>query len=131
MKNKDINKVSKILEEVGEMVRKDPEGNTLKLREGVKEIEIILQNAKNRHLMFLSYFLGFFIEDVWSNIAMDSSFKIDDKDVTDILYSIGTVFINIGKHLEQERYYECYDNYVSLFYDYLSFIESIKEKIGE
>ena len=131
MKNKDINKVSKILEEVGKMVRKDPEENTLQLRKGIKEIEIILQNSKNKHLIFLSYFLGFFIEDVWSNVAMDSSFKINDEDIKDILYSVGGVFINISKHLKQEMYYECYDNYVNLLYNYLNLIESIKEKISE
>jgi len=131
MENRCIDEVSKILKEAGKLVVQKPEENTAELRQSVRSIEILVQESGNKHLLFLSYFLSFFIEDVWSNIAMDASYKISDDDIGSILSCIGTDFIKIGENLERREYYRCYDDYVNLLHTYFNSIKTIKGKIRD
>ena len=131
MENRYVDNVSRILKEVGELVRQRPEEYTIELRQGVRNIETLVQESENKHLTFLSYFLGVFIEDVWSNVAMDATYKISDEHIRSILSYIGTIFIEIGGNLERREYYKCYDNYVLLLHKYLDDIKTVNAKIGE
>lgn len=131
METRHVDNVSKSLKEVGELVKQRPEEYTIELRQSVKNIETLAQESDNKHLTFLSYFLSVFIEDVWSNIAMDATYKISDVDIRRILSYIGTILIEIGGNLERREYYRCYDNYVHLLHDYLDDVKTINAKIGE
>jgi len=131
MENKHVDKVSEILKEVGKLVEQSPEENTVKLRRSIKDIQTLTQESGNKHLIFLSYFLGVFIEDVWSNIAMDASYKISDEDIGNILSYIGTNFIRIGENIERREYYKCYNDYINLLHKYLDDIKRLKAKGGE
>lgn len=131
METRCLEEVSKILIEVGKLVEQRPEENSVELRQIIKNIEAPIQETGNRHLIFLSYFLSFFIEDVWSNVAMDATYKISDRDIRAILSSIGANLVKIGEDLERKKYYECYEDYTNLLNIYLNDIGTIREKIGE
>ncbi len=83
MSDKAIQKISDHLKETGESIKKCPEDYAVNLRDCIKKIEELIQESENWHLIYLSYFLNSYIEDVWSNIAVDSSYRdeIDDNDV--------------------------------------------------
>ena len=131
MNDVSIQQISDLLEETGELIKECPEDNAVKLVDCIKKIEELIQESGSRNLIYLSYFLNSYIKDVWSNIAVDSSYRdeIDDEDVKEILLKIGDEFSKIGKHLKEEDYYGCYDSYVNLVCNYLDDVACIKEQL--
>lgn len=131
MNDVSIQQISDLLEETGESIKKCPEDNAVKLMDCIKRIEGLIQESESRNLVYLSYFLNSYIKDVWSNIAVDSSYRdeIDDDDVKEILLKIGDEFSEMSKHLKKEDYYGCYDSYVNLVCNYLDDVARIKEEL--
>ena len=128
----DLNKqLAHILEETGELIKTNPEEHTVALRNSVKKIQQLTEKCEDPHLTYLSCFLSLYIDDVWSNIAVDSSYRdeIKDDDVRKILSQVGDEFAKLGEHLVKEDYHSCYDSYVRLVYRYLENVEHIKKRL--
>jgi len=131
MGNKIAKEIADILKETGELIRKSPEEEAIVLRQNIRKIEKLSEESDNRHLVYLSYFLGLYVDDVWSNFAVDSSYRgeIQDEDVRRVISQIGNELIRIGKCLMTEDYYGCYNGYLDLVYIYLKDVENIKMRL--
>lgn len=132
MENELTKELADILKETGELLRGSPEEQAVVARQSVRRIEELTKDSDNRHLIHLSYFLSVYVNDVWSNFAVDSSYReeIKDEDVRRVLSRIGDEFIKIGEYLIAEDYYGCYNVYVNLVYDYLKDIKYIQERLS-
>jgi len=132
MENELIKRISETLVKTGKEIQKSPEEQGALLRNNVKFLQELAGGSDNPHLTYLSYFLGLYIDDVWCNIAMDSTSQneITDNDVRLILTSIGHEFVLLGSYLSKEDYHHCYEVYVNLVHQYLQWIYHIKQKMG-
>lgn len=131
MENELAKELADILKETGELLRKSPEEEAIVLRQNIRRIEKLSEKSDNRHLVYLSYFLSLYVDDVWSNIAMDSSYRgeIKDEDVRRVLSRMGDEFVKIGEHLIAEDYDGCYNVYVNLVYSYLEAVKYMKRRL--
>ena len=132
MENELTTSIAAILTRTGKKIQKNPEEHGVTLRNTVRSLEELTGECNNTHLTYLAYFLGLYIDDVWCNIAMDttSQNEISDDNVRVILSSIGTEFVRLGNHLLEKDYHQCYDVYVDLVDRYLQWIIRIKEEMG-
>ena len=129
MDNELIKKAAEILAKTGKKIQENPEEQGVSLRNTVKSLQELTSGCDNPHLIYLSYFLALYIDDVWCNIAMDSTSQneITDENVRLILSFIGKEFVLLANHLSKEEYQRCYEVYVDLVDEYLQWIISIKE----
>lgn len=132
MENELAKKIADILKETGELLRKSPEGQAIVARQSIGKIEGLSKESDNPHLIYLSYFLDLYVDDVWSNFAVDSSYReeIKDEDVIIVLSRMGDGFVKIGEYLIAEDYHGCYNVYVKLVYGYLEYIKYIQKRLS-
>ncbi len=125
-----IRAIAESLRETGSAIQQDPEGHGASLRHTVQSLQELLREHDDPHLMYLSYFLGLYVDDVWCNIAMDatSQSEISDDSVRAILSSIGEKFVVLAEHLSRANYQKCYGVYVDLVHSYLCWVNNIKKE---
>lgn len=134
MTYKRLENVTKRLRDAGEQVKQKPEDKAIELRSFIKnDLNTISKDLNDNNIIFISYFLNTYMEDVWSNFAVDSSYRpeITDDDVKEILASIGSKIIELADGIEAEDYYMCYTSLIGLVCEYLDQVNKIKRKIGE
>lgn len=120
--------ISQTLVNIGEGLYFKPADNANKLRKGLQKIEHLSKSMEDKDIEFMTYFLQCFIDqDVWNNLAMRSSQRLEDEIIDDIMQTIGSHFVEIGKRVREKEFYGCYEEYVKMVHDYESQYAEIKE----
>lgn len=111
------------MHEVGKNLIEDPLQNAADLRQIMNELELVT-NKVNADCSFVSlcYFLDLFLKDVWVNIASDSSLRLSDDDLEDILRDVGIGLCEISRYAEDTNFYISLE---SLAYKYLLRLKGI------
>jgi hypothetical protein len=121
--------------DIGNGIISNPEDRAVELIKCVDQLSKLSESTQNRNLIFLSYVLNYFIEDVWSNIGVDSSYRseMEDDDVKRILSHIGEGFVRLSDDIQNggKGPYTCCTSLVELVSNYMGDIAYIKNKIEE
>lgn len=118
--------VGELLSAVGEGLERRPAENAANLRRGINRLKEFAEQSGDADDGFVAFFLKAFVVDVWDNIAMAPSQRIDDEDIEAVLRMIGEHFNTIGDKIQEDKYAACYEDYVALLEEYREHIETIK-----
>lgn len=124
----DSETIGELLVAVGAGLERRPAENAANLRQGIDKLEELAAQSGDADDAFVTFFLKSFVVDVWDNIAMAPSQRIDDDDIEAVLRTIGEHFNTIGRKIQENEYAACYADYVALLEEYREHIETIKAK---
>ena len=118
-----VDTIIESMHEVGKNLIDDPLQNAADLRQIMNELEFVT-NEVNADCGFVSlcYFLDLFLKDVWVNIASDSSLRLSDDNLEDILKDVGIGLCEISRYAENANFYISLE---SLTYKYLLRLKGI------
>ena len=94
-------------------------------------LELLAEQQDNEHIQFQAHILRTIIDDMWDNIAMESSMRISDEVIDEVLESIGEHIVQISKMYESENYVLCYSYFAILYDDYLNHIDKMNTDVKE
>lgn len=124
-----LNEISDRLIKTGEALnQKLPENNAFLIYETIQFIEKNAKDIEDKDVIFMSYFLRVFFRDVWTNIAVESSYRVDDNISREVLKKIGIEFKFLGECIKNKNYSECYKAYTRLIFSFLQTIRKIRDK---
>lgn len=123
--------IIKNMEIVGKKLKENPPENAALLRDFIRELRKCSAQSHDKDLIFLSYFFNSFIEDVWSNIAVDSSYReeISDEDKDVFLSRLGERIESLSVHLDNKDFTKCHETCVDMIDDYLKVVDEFETKI--
>lgn len=129
----DAENIGEILQKTGDLVMKNPTEYAYELRTTVEDIESLSKKSDNPQIKFASYFLTEYIDDIWCNLAVDSSYRdeVSDENIEEMLKYVGKKLKSLGINFKGEKFKACYDIYVDLVNHYMSLIKKIEDDVRE
>lgn len=121
--------IGKLMIGIGEIldsIDKEPSDELSILHENQESISRLSQQENLADLQFLNFFLEKFVNDLWDNIAMTSSKKIQDEYIVDVLQDLAPYFKSIGSQIIDGEYDDCYEEYVGLIDSYFNKVNNVE-----
>ena len=86
---------------------------------------------QDKDLIFFSYFFNIFIDDIWSNIAVDSSYReeISDEEKDLFLSGLGEKIEKLAISIQDNNFSKCHSICADMIEAYLKVIEQFERKI--
>ena len=123
--------VDKMVQVGQELQVENPSENVSLLYDFKREVTTLSYGTKDKNLLFFSYFFNSFLEDIFCNIAVDSSYReeISDDDKDDLLKKLGKGLEELAKQYKKKDFAKCHETYASLVEDYLKIMRKFEERI--
>jgi hypothetical protein len=120
--------IAELLQEISDVLKDiddEPSDELSMLHDNLEKVSECVQDEGVADLRYLDFFFNNFIKELWDNIAMTSSKKIDDDYIIDMLRAIAPYFENISDHIRTKEYDKCYQEYVGIVEVYFTKINSV------
>jgi len=119
------------MEIIGKNLKDETSENAALLIKFIQKLERISKELYDRDLIFISYFLNTLIEDIWSNIAVDSSYREeisdDEKDI--FLSGLGEQIEKLAISITENDFSKCHETCGDMIEGYLKVVEVFETKI--
>ena len=119
------------MEIIGKNLKDEKSENAALLIKFIQKLERISKELNDRDLIFISYFLNTLIEDIWSNIAVDSSYREevsdDEKDL--FLSGLGEQIEKLAISIKEKDFSKCHETCGDMIEGYLKVVEVFETKI--
>lgn len=119
------------METIGKNLKDEKSENVALLIKFIPKLEKKSKELRDRDLIFISYFLNTLIEDIWSNIAVDSSYReeISDDEKDRFLSDFGENIENLAVSIKEKDFSKCHETCGDMIVNYLEVVEVFERKI--